>query len=840
MQASTSQDAPAKAKKRRLQARRTQEAAAASTSDLSPPTHCLTSAAVSPSIRTAPTMLYTASTEAAEPTPERLREVERTFGMSVEDTNDFLLNADTDSSLCDSKTLVTSILDDAHAFFQSVDLISLQKAALRLAKYARSLEETAQQAPQPANPDITYVADEDVPDLTVADSHEEPITDELCDAADGLADRLWQLTLNWAAQGRYFGKSSNVHFIKSAMDMRDGYAGASYDHLDFEIKKRMEYWTLRPSPLTFPEHSFLLELVDLYFKTNESWVPIMHRPTVDRDLANRRYLRDRSYGYLVLTMCALASRHTDDPRVFADRRPGSENSAGWQWWSQVEITRRSYRSAPALCELQTCALGVLFLWGTSVPEDCWKTLSMGIRLAQEVGAHRKRKTANAIEDELYKRVFWALVIEDIQLSSYMGRPRATTCEDIDLDPVIEAEDEYWLTPEKQPEGRIGRGVYFNQLIRIIHVIYSIKKPRLRSNMSRRDWQLRVVACIDSALNSWRENLPAYLRWSPDETNAELRDQAMLLVAALYLAQIQLHRPFIVAPNTSQSFPSLAICANAARTCLRMMERNSKMSFTPWPHAVMAIFCSCIVLILYALHRQQTGNAGDGEKDVKLVFEGLKVMAQYEKRWQFPGRLADVLYNLFPAGGFKFSTDSAPKGNKRMHEGDATEETPPSSMSSTGSPNGGTNFGGADFPPPAAPAFDGICDLGISEDELAHLFALPLDRPIDPTVISMPGPTATSMSHPTDPMPDEVWSTLGDGRLSNSMGTVTMGGDDSSAAASAGPSTFNAPGYHQNPFDAGDMGNAGSSTASGNTPSPDHLIFGPMLDVQWPFSFGTTF
>ncbi|KAL1691507.1 fungal-specific transcription factor domain-containing protein [Schizophyllum commune] len=828
MQASTSQDAPAKAKKRRLQGDSAKNPGGRCSKYVRPVfphalphllscvafnSHCTHYAIHGKVSRTA---------EAAEPTPERLREVERTFGMSVEDTNDFLLNADTDSSLCDSKTLVASILDDAHAFFQSVDLISLQKAALRLAKYARSLEETAQQAPQPTNPDITYVADEDVPDLTVADSHEEPITDELCDAADGLADRLWQLTLNWAAQGRYFGKSSNVHFIKSAMDMRDGYAGASYNHLDFEIKKRMEYWTLRPwevettvptqPPLTFPEHDFLLELVDLYFKTNESWIPIMHRPTVDRDLASRRYLRDRSYGYLVLTMCALASRHTDDQRVFADRRPGSENSAGWQWWSQVEIIRRSYRSAPALCELQTCALGVLFLWGTSVPEDCWKTLSMGIRLAQEVGAHRKRKTANAIEDELYKRVFWALVIEDIQLSSYMGRPRATTCEDIDLDPVIEAEDEYWLTPEKQPAGRIGRGVYFNQLIRIIHVIYSIKKPRLRSNMSRRDWQLRVVACIDSALNSWRENLPAFLRWSPDETNAELRDQAMLLAAALYLAQIQLHRPFIVAPNTSQSFPSLAICANAARTCLRMMERNSKMSFTPWPHAVMAIFCSCIVLILYVLHRQQTGNAGDGEKDVKLVFEGLKVMAQFEKRWQFPGRLADVLYNLFPAGGFKFSADSALKGNKRVHEGDATEETPPSSTSSTGSPVGGLVPGGADFPPPAAPAFDGICDLGISEDELAHLFALPLDRPIDPTATGMPHSTTTDMPHVTDPMPDEVWSTLGDGRLSSSMGTVTMGGDDSSAGS--GPSTFNTPGYHQNPFDAGITGNIDSSADSG--------------------------
>ena len=106
---------------------------------------------------------------------------------------------------------------------------------------------------------------------------------------------------------------------------------------------------------------------------------------------------------------------------------------------------------------------------------------------------------------------------------------------------------------------------------------------------------------------------------------------------------------------------------------------------------------------------------------------------------------------------------------------------------------------ADLPPPAAPAFDGICDLGISEDELAHIFALPLNPPVDPTAAALP---------------DEVWSTLGDGRLSSSMGSVSMGGDDSSTAGSAGPSTFNVQGYHQNPFDSGTMGDSSSSSATG--------------------------
>ena len=125
-------------------------------------------------------------------------------------------------------------------------------------------------------------------------------------------------------------------------------------------------------------------------------------------------------------------------------------------------------------------------------------------------------------------------------------------------------------------------------------------------MSRRDWQLRVVACIDSALNSWRENLPTVLRWTPDQTDAELRDQAMLLAAALYLAQIQvsrsvyrwsgvkdLIRPFTVASTFYRSAKHVAVVPVTydLRQCCPNMPAHDGAELEDELYALAA--CSCM-------------------------------------------------------------------------------------------------------------------------------------------------------------------------------------------------------------------------------------------------------
>jgi hypothetical protein len=53
-------------------------------------------------------------------------------------------------------------------------------------------------------------------------------------------------------------------------------------------------------------------------------------------------------------------------------------------------------------------------------------IGIGIRLGQDVGAHRRKvyNAATAIEDEQWKRVFWTLVSLDRGVSSALGRPCA--------------------------------------------------------------------------------------------------------------------------------------------------------------------------------------------------------------------------------------------------------------------------------------------------------------------------------------------------------------------------------------------------------------------------------
>jgi len=74
-------------------------------------------------------------------------------------------------------------------------------------------------------------------------------------------------------------------------------------------------------------------------------------------------------------------------------------------------------------------VAVMFLQCTSTPEACWILSSLGIRYAQDVGAHRRRAGKPTVERELWKRAFWCLYILDVFVSAFMGRPRATSADE---------------------------------------------------------------------------------------------------------------------------------------------------------------------------------------------------------------------------------------------------------------------------------------------------------------------------------------------------------------------------------------------------------------------------
>lgn len=84
-----------------------------------------------------------------------------------------------------------------------------------------------------------------------------------------------------------------------------------------------------PSNCAFPDDDLLCSLVDLYFDHVNLFTPLLHRPTFDRLLLDKIHVKDSSLGSVVLLVCAIGARFSDDPRVFFTE---STLSAGWQWF----------------------------------------------------------------------------------------------------------------------------------------------------------------------------------------------------------------------------------------------------------------------------------------------------------------------------------------------------------------------------------------------------------------------------------------------------------------------------------------------------------------------------
>lgn len=74
-------------------------------------------------------------------------------------------------------------------------------------------------------------------------------------------------------------------------------------------------------------------LIDLYFEYVNLFNPLLHRPTFDRLLHDNMHFKDVSLAEVVLLVCALGARFSDDQRVFLD---GSTLSAGCMWFKQAQ------------------------------------------------------------------------------------------------------------------------------------------------------------------------------------------------------------------------------------------------------------------------------------------------------------------------------------------------------------------------------------------------------------------------------------------------------------------------------------------------------------------------
>ncbi|KAK0209141.1 fungal-specific transcription factor domain-containing protein, partial [Desarmillaria ectypa] len=518
---------------------------------------------------------------------------------------------------------------------------------------------------------------EDAPSLLSAMVHSLSFEEPEIEDRDHALERNLEEFKDYVSGYRYHGKSSSIQFLQEALDTKAGQSGTLYDVTSFQ-HLRPEFWEFRPwnnphryvpqqTNFIFPPGDLMPKLIDAYFMYLNTFLPILHRPAFDKSLKEGLHYRNPLFGGVVLVVCALGSKHVDDLRVLFEGER-SKWSSGWKWVIQVTSRCRAFPclNPPNLYDAQFCCLLSEFYLGSSVPQQSWTMAGVGLRIAQDAGAHRKKSSShspvkNTVDAELWKRVFWSLVTLDRILSSAFGRPCALYDEDIDIDLPTECDDEYWEHPDpqqafKQPPGKPSIVSYLNchlRLTRLVMIcmrtIYSIHKTKLLF-VFKKDWEQQTIVELDSALNKWVHSIPEHLRWDPTRVDLVHFHQSASLLLMYNHLQILIHRPFISSPRSDLCFPSLAICTNAARSCSHVAELQiqRKGDYFP-PISGMLSFNAAIVLLVNVWGGRRAGLAIDVNKEMEDVHKCMRVLARLETRYQYAGVLWDVLYELASSG-----------------------------------------------------------------------------------------------------------------------------------------------------------------------------------------------
>jgi hypothetical protein len=239
---------------------------------------------------------------------------------------------------------------------------------------------------------------------------------------------------------RFHGKSSGLMLVKAARSLKQEYVNA--ENIDADLpqqSRRPEFWRANPwewidtedphwkDKVQPPPDDLRDSLIDLFFNHVNAFFPLLHRPLFEANIREGLHFKDSAFACVLLLVCAVGSRWSDDRRVFLEQDEPLQHSAGWKYFEQVQFLRRSLLTPPKLFDLQIMAvsgfsldlnasgfmgvmqLAVMFLQGTSAPHSAWTVAGIGIRIAQDVGAHRRkvyRGGQGSIEDELWKRAFW--------------------------------------------------------------------------------------------------------------------------------------------------------------------------------------------------------------------------------------------------------------------------------------------------------------------------------------------------------------------------------------------------------------------------------------------------
>ncbi|TFK53184.1 hypothetical protein OE88DRAFT_1657100 [Heliocybe sulcata] len=412
---------------------------------------------------------------------------------------------------------------------------------------------------------------------------------------DELADAVGQLSLNEHEEVRYHSKVSGLHLL-GVKERSDGRSeGGIWKFPSSRVwpplpenrlpAKKEEEYAARLPDMGVQEH-----LVDLYFTYVHTAFPIVHKKTFLDDFSHARAsmdspthspdtaspVRSSPFGrrrqtvpaLLLFAMFSIAARYS--PNAEAPPPPfGAMWPAGDGYLEEAKLILDCTYASSKPTTVQALLLMGYREIGIGAMAQAWLYIGMAVRMAQDLGMHKSADKWQRSVGTLFggwelqerKRIWYACVVMDKYVSTYIGRPLAIFGGDFDngFPSEEEAEEfEEWAPHASEPVA-VERGEQtpvnsaiavpgrviscFNASARlsivlssIVQMIYPIRPRQGRYAEAQR---------LEKELDRWYIELPEHLRFDPAASKAPAPLPHILTLHMQYWCTVLLlHRPFI--------------------------------------------------------------------------------------------------------------------------------------------------------------------------------------------------------------------------------------------------------------------------------------------------------
>ncbi|QSZ31053.1 hypothetical protein DSL72_000614 [Monilinia vaccinii-corymbosi] len=386
-------------------------------------------------------------------------------------------------------------------------------------------------------------------------------------------------------------------------------------------------------------------------------------PLFDRKTFMERYSRqypvkcsEDPAWYACLNVCfAIASiiRKEDlpgnsPPREKSPSLKGPETLSWWKWLRNAASTFVDLQFGPPSFLAVQAMTGLAFILDTlSDSFPCSVVSAATIRLAQAIGLHRNISYSGLSEAEVEQRrnVFWIAVMIERGAVIRQGRPSVIHDEDIGVD----------LPPENQyPSNVDGRFITFrhNATLSLLHGRIYNRLYSAKSFTKSKSERLRIVGMLDDELQQWCETLPIEVRpGHPLKCDERHLVTVVCTQWVYYQCLSTIHRvslyygPGCLDPDGDKSqgdfdptlnprvYASAAICVNAARRTIHLLEECTKLSS---PMSIHNALSSCVTLFANILQHPLDPQV---QSDLRLMNDVISFISSFEDQCSGTGHPA---------------------------------------------------------------------------------------------------------------------------------------------------------------------------------------------------------